>query len=69
MWNSFGRGAARGGVDDRLTSNDEVTHERMMKRREGAIGPEDVRATKRMGEKYPGPGYEAIKSSVSTAKF
>ena len=67
LWHhSFGRSAAHGGVDPKLTSVDDLTYERMTIRREGAIGPACERETKGQTEAYVGPYDEAIKSSVST---
>ena len=64
--NSFGHGAAHGGVDELLTLNRDVNYEIMVKRREGTIGHSCEKETKRQqGERYAGPGHEIIKSSVS----
>ena len=65
---SFGRNAAHGGVDPRLTSVDDMTYERMLIRREGTIGKgcdrENRHQAQHQSEPYQGPGYEAIKSSI-----
>lgn len=50
-------------MDPKLTSLDDMTYERMLIRREDQVGK--VRKFKADAQEYPGPGYEAIKSSVS----
>ena len=62
---SFGTSPAHGTVDFMLTTNDEITKERLQVARDGVIGNPCVRDTKHRGEAYKGPGWEAIKSSVS----
>lgn len=65
----FGYGAAHGGVDDRLTRNEQDTLDRMYVRREGVIGECCEKEAKRQNEKYPGPGFEPIKSSIRPYPF
>lgn len=66
----FGRSAAHGGVDDRLTLNDEATYERMMQAREGVIGTDcDKNIQRHGGQAYKGPGHAPIKSTLRPYPF